>query len=213
MHPFVTFLEKRLHHPLPGEPAQLKMAPEPLEEGPRRKLRAPAHATQSGVLILLFPNPEGELELILTLRSRHIDHGGQLSFPGGRSEEGEAVDDTALREANEEVGVDPKEIRLLGNLTNLYVAHSNNIVTPVVGVMREKPELEINPAEVEEVFAVELGSLATKKNLMTEQWNLREYTYEVPYWDVHRVPLWGATAMMLSELLEIYREWQREQES
>lgn len=207
MHPFIPYLEKRLSHTLPGQKAQLKMAPSPVSKGPARKMKAPDHATRSGVLILLFPNRSGALELILTLRSRHIDHGGQISFPGGRSEAGETAEETALRETREEVGVTAGDIQILGNLTNLYVSHSNNYVTPVVGVTGARPEMKINPDEVEEVLAVELDSLATKKNLATEQWNLKEHSYEVPFWDIHRVPLWGATAMMLNELLELYREW------
>ncbi len=206
-HPFVTFLEKRLHGNLPGRQAQLKMAPEPVDEGPGRRLEAPDHANRSGVLVLLFPNEEGELELVLTLRSRNIDHGGQLSFPGGRSEEGESPRETALREAREEVGVVEDAVRVIGSLSNLYIANSNNYVTPVVGYLEKRPQLTIDPSEVEEVFTVELSSLASKKNLEAEQWNLREYTYRVPYWKVHRVPLWGATAMMLSEFIELYREW------
>lgn len=185
------------------------MAPEPVDEGPGRKLEAPDHANRSGVLVLLFPNEEGELELVLTLRSRNIDHGGQLSFPGGRSEEGESARQTALRETREEVGIAEEEVRVIGSLSNLYIANSNNHVTPVVGYLEKRPALNINPIEVEEVFTVELSSLAGKKNLETEQWNLREYTYHVPYWKVHRVPLWGATAMMLSEFIELYREWRK----
>lgn len=209
-HPFIPYLEKRLRSSLPGRQAQLKMAPEPLGESSGRRMEAPDSANRSGVLVLLFPNDEGELELVLTLRSRHIDHGGQLSFPGGRTEEGETARETALREAGEEVGVAGEEVRIIGSLSELYIANSNNYVTPVVGCMESRPPMRINPEEVDEVFAVELNSLAGKKNLETEQWELKESRYHVPYWKVHRVPLWGATAMMLSELMEIYREW-REQ--
>ncbi len=74
--------------------------------------------------------------------------------------------------------------------------------------MQQQPELSLDPREVEEAFSVELDSLLKKKNLTVEDWNLRDHTFKVPYWDVHRVPLWGATAMMLSEFLELYREYQ-----
>lgn len=183
------------------------MAPEPLGEAPGRRMEPPDHAGGSAVLVLLFPNDELELELLLTLRSRNIDHGGQISFPGGRAEEGESSRETALREAYEEVGLSGDGVRILGTLSQLYISHSNNLVTPVVAYLPQRPPMRLNPAEVDEIFAVELGSLANKKNLEEEQWSLSEYTYRVPFWNVHRVPLWGATAMMISELLDLYREW------
>lgn len=203
-----SFLEQQLNNGnLPGRASQIKMAPEPVDEGnPKREMEAPDHARASSVLILIFPNREGELELTLTLRTSNINHGGQLSFPGGRAEDNETEIETALREANEEIGITTADVQIAGSLSKLYIAHSNNYITPVVGFLDYVPELTLNPDEVEESFSVELESLLGKKNLTVENWNLRESaTYKVPYWDVHRVPLWGATAMILSEFLELYR--------
>lgn len=210
MHKFIEYLSRRLEKPLPGLHSQLRMAPTPLSEGPTRELEAPPHAKKSSVLILLFPNEKGRLELILTLRSSDIDHGGQISLPGGRSDERESHVETALRETEEEVGIKPENIEILGFLSDLYVSHSNNLVKPVVGYLPEIPELKPNPAEVEEAFTIEVKSLAAKKNLTVENWDLKKYSYEVPYWDVHEVPLWGATAMILHELLDLYREFSEE---
>lgn len=210
MHSFVDYLKQRLERSLPGLDAQLVMAPEPVDEnGPPRTLEPPDHARQSSVLILIYPNDESGLELLLTLRSSGIDHGGQISFPGGRSEKGESAVDTALREAREEVGIAPEKVEVIGRLTNLYVNHSNNQVVPVVGYLPEAPDLTLDPYEVEEAFSVELESLVGKKNLTVEDWELKNYKFKVPYWDIHRVPLWGATAMMLNEFLELYREFKR----
>lgn len=183
------------------------MAPEPVDRtDPLRKMDAPAHANASSVLILVFPNNDDRLELILTLRTSHIQHGGQLSFPGGRAEGDETEAETALREAREEIGIAPDDVQIAGRLSTLYVPHSNSQVTPVVGFLEYNPELTLNPAEVEEAFSVELESLAGKENLTVENWELRQQaTYKVPYWNVHRVPLWGATAMILNEFLELYR--------
>lgn len=208
MNAFVDFLKQRLEQTLPGIEAQLAMAPKPIDDsGPRRTLEPPDHARQSSVLILIYPNDESELELLLTLRSSGIDHGGQISFPGGRSEPGESPLETALREAHEEVGIAPEQVEVIGRLTNLYVNHSNNHVIPVVGYLNRAPHLTLDPKEVEEAFSVELDSLLAKKNLTVEDWELKNYRFKVPYWDVHRVPLWGATAMMLNEFLELYREY------
>ena len=208
MNSFTAFLEDRLSQSLPGVKAQLKMAPEPIDKGPTRTLDPEPDARKSSVLILLFPNNENDLELLLTLRSSDIDHGGQISLPGGRSEENETPQETALRETYEEVGINPSSVTLLGTLSSLYVSHSKNQVIPVVGYLDAMPDLKLDTREVEEAFTVEVESLAQKKNLMVEDWNLRRYTYKVPYWDVHRVPLWGATAMILSEFLELYREFE-----
>jgi len=207
MHQFIKYLSNRLEKPLPGLNAQLRMAPAPLTDGPTRELEPPPSAKKSSVLILLFPNEEGRLEVILTLRSRDIDHGGQISLPGGRSDEDESYIETALREAEEEVGLKPESVEILGVLSDLYVSHSNNLVKPVVAYMPGIPELKPNPAEVEEAFTIEVKSLAAKKNLTVENWDLQKYSYEVPYWDIHEVPLWGATAMILNELLDLYREY------
>ena len=183
------------------------MAPKPVEQGEIRQMDPPENVHHSSVLILLFPNEDGEIELTLTLRSNDIDHGGQISFPGGRAEPGESTAETALREAEEEIGVSVETVTIIGEMSDLYVSHSNNLVTPVVGYTEHHPQFKINPAEVKEVFAVELHSLIRKKNITVEDWNLHSYTYKVPYWDVHEVPLWGATAMMLNEFLDIYREF------
>lgn len=176
-----------------------------------RQMDPPEGVKQSSVLVLLFPNEDEKLELTLTLRSNDIDHGGQISFPGGRAHKGESSIETALREANEEIGLDPNQVQIIGQLSDLYVSHSNNLVTPIVGFTGSRPKFKANPAEVEEIFTVELDSLLHKKNLTVENWNLRSNSYKVPYWDVHRVPLWGATAMMLNELLELTREYQENQ--
>lgn len=212
MHQLIQFLKQRLSKKLPGRDAQIRMAPKPIQEGEIRQMDPPGDARQSSVLVLLFPNEDNETELVLTLRSNNIDHGGQISFPGGRAEVGETAQQTALREAKEEIGLAPEKVTVIGELSNLYVAHSYNLVTPVVGYTNERPNFKINPAEVEEVFAVELDSLIHKKNITVEDWDLHSYTYKVPYWDVHEVPLWGATAMMLNEFLDIYREFLNQQE-
>ncbi|RNC84811.1 MAG: CoA pyrophosphatase [Balneola sp.] len=149
----------------------------------------------------------GELELILTLRTSGIKHGGQLSFPGGGKEGNETFEQTALRESREEIGISENEVSVVGNLTPLYVNHSNNMVTPVVGFIDQAQDFRLNPNEVDEVFTVSLSELASTKNRKREEWQLRDTPYIVPFWDIHRVPLWGATAMMISELLELYREY------
>ena len=206
MDTLISFLQQRLSGSLPGRPSQVKMAPQPVNGGETRKMEPGSNSSPSSVLILLIKH-HGVWELALTLRSDDIDHGGQISFPGGRAEKNEDAPQTAIREAKEEIGVSEKSITIIGQLSELYINNSNNIVSPVVGYMDFMPDFTINPAEVEEVFTIKLDALLQKKNLTVENWDLKEYTYRVPYWNIHRVPLWGATAMILSECLDLYREY------
>src|SRR5699024_9802127 len=128
MEELTSFLQGRTARPLPGKASQLKMAPEPAGGNRRRKAAAPSGAQPSSVLVLLLPNQQNKWELVLTLRSNHIDHGGQISFPGGRREENESVAETALREAKEEAGGRPECVDQMGRLRNLYRRPSNNYV-------------------------------------------------------------------------------------
>lgn len=206
---FQDFLELRLGHSLPGEHAQNKMRPRPSSEnGKEFKPHLPANDDfrNSSVLAPIITWNE-ELEIILTLRTSGIKHGGQLSFPGGGREGDETIEETALRESREEIGLRENNVFVAGSLTPLYVNHSNNMVTPVVGFIKEEQDFIPNPNEVEEIFSVKFSELLESENHIREEWNLRNTTYNVPFFDVHHVPLWGATAMMMSELLELYKEF------
>lgn len=208
---FQAFLEQRLVHSLPGEKAQNKMRPHPsVQKNPVFESNLPDHNEyrNSSVLVpIIMWNKEPEI--ILTLRTSGIKHGGQLSFPGGGKEGDESYEETALREAREEIGLIEEKVSIAGLMTPLYVNHSNNMVTPVVGFITQPQEFTPNPNEVEEVFSVPFSELIASKNKNREEWNLRETKYTVPFWNIHHVPLWGATAMMMSELMELYAEFKQ----
>ncbi len=205
--PFFQFLIQRLEISLPGRAAQLKMAPEPVEGQYQHNGQPPEDATPNSVILLLFPGESGEIECLLTHRTEQIRHGGQISFPGGRSEHGEQPHQTALREMQEEVGIPPGFVEVAGRITSLYLHTTSSLILPFVGLMESPPRLKLHPGEVQEAFTVPLNQLADEKNIVREIWQLRGRDYRVPYWDIHSVPLWGATAMMLSEMIEIYREF------
>ncbi|MEX0770683.1 MAG: CoA pyrophosphatase [Balneolaceae bacterium] len=204
---FYSYLKNRLEKPLPGQEAHLQMAPAPVDGATAFRMEADEQASASSVMVLLFENECGIYELILTLRTDSISHGGQISFPGGRSDANESAVQTALREMEEEIGIGKKGVQVAGTLSQLFLERSNNLITPVMGYLPSKPDMKINPLEVEEVFCVPLEVLNSNKNLVKKPWNLREQTYEVPYWNIHSVPLWGATAMIISELMELYKEF------
>lgn len=206
---FKTFLEQRLNHSLPGQKAQDRMRPHPSShKNPEFKPNLPENDQyrNSSVLVPIITWKD-ELEVILTLRTSGIKHGGQLSFPGGGREGDETFEETALRESREEIGLIEKNVSLAGIMTPLYVNHSNNMVTPVVGFIDQEQTFVPNPNEVEEVFTVSFSELLETKNHICQEWDLRETKYTVPFFDIHKVPLWGATAMMMSELLELYKEF------
>lgn len=208
MNTFYNYLSKRLKDKLPGYKAQFKMAPKP-NEGRRPMVPPNNNYRVGGVLLLLRSNSRGQYELLFTLRSNNLPtHRGQISFPGGRQEEGESIIVTALRETEEEVGIPVNDISVLGKITGLYIPNSNNYIYPVVGFIKETPNLAINTNEVAEAFFISLDDLCNPAYKQQEDWLIRNKPYKVPYWSVHRkTPLWGATAMILSEFIDLYEEY------
>ncbi len=157
-----------------------------------------------GVLVLLYCY-QNELHVLLTRRRDDLNaHAGQISFPGGRCEEGETFYETALRETFEEVGVYPAALAALGPLTQIYILPSDFEVHPFVAWHHDgqRPSFQPNVAEVAHILDVPLSHLLDPVNRKEEIWNLHDIEMDVPFFDFHGEKIWGATAMMLSELLE-----------
>lgn len=203
-----SFLQQRLRSNLPGKKAQNIMRPAPKVERKNEMTYTPntENFRNSSVLVPVVTWKE-EPEIMFTVRASGIKHGGQISFPGGGKEGDETIEETALREAHEETGLKPENVKVIGNLTPLYVNHSENMVTPVVGFIKNEQEFCANPNEVDEIFTVPVSKLINGEFSKVEDWKLRDLDYSIPLWDVHSVPLWGATAMMLSEFVELYKEF------
>lgn len=205
--PFIHFLYQRLREPLPGFAGLQEMAPFPArtyEPPPDEPYR------NSAVLALLVQrSPEAALELTLTVRSSDLkSHSGQISFPGGSCDDGETFEQTALRETQEEIGLAPTSIQLLGPLTPLYVPVSTSHIHPIVGFYHGEPEVALSADEVDEVFYVPLDRFTEPEAMAFMKREMFGKIWDVPYWTVHpRVPLWGATAMMVRELVALYEEY------
>ncbi|MHB8379840.1 MAG: NUDIX hydrolase [Acidimicrobiales bacterium] len=167
--------------------------------------------SRSAVLVALFEE-EGETSVVLTRRAlsmRH--HGGEIALPGGRSEDGESSVETALREAKEEIGLDPSTITPLAWLSPIVSFASGSSIWPVVGFLPGRPEFAIDPAEVDRAFTVTLAELVADDAFVEERWRrgiLRPGADADGYFPIHfyKVPgdvVWGATARVLSELLSL----------
>ena len=203
-------LEIRLKKELHGITSHLKMAPL-IGDKPYRGFKPPHEFYSSAVLVLLTADENNELSFVLTLRSSNLNsHKGQISFPGGKSEFNETPVMTALREAKEEIGIAISDVQIIGTLSNLYVPPSNSYITPIVGFLIKKTEFVLNKQEVEEIIIVPIKTLNDSSKKMFEIWKFNNQDVEVPFWNVHsHTPLWGATAMIISEFLDAYNELQK----
>lgn len=185
------------------------LVPRDLEGRLARQMQPPPGVTprESAVLLLLYPHA-GELWLPLTVRSSRLTtHRGEVSLPGGGADPDDPTPHhTALREAEEEIGVDPATVEVIGTLSSFYIPPSNNRLTPVVGLSRETPTLRADPEEVEAVFSVPLRQLLDPATVQIEIWERRDIQMHVPFFLLEGHKVWGATALLLSELVERLRQ-------
>ena len=190
--------KEMLQKTLPGEAAQLLMAPTF-----RGSVNDQAHPHRAAVLILLYPS-RGETHLVFMKRNEYKGpHSGQVSFPGGAWEESDGtLDQTAIRECREELGIQ-ESIEILGALTPLHIPVSNYLVAPFVGWMEQTPVFHPDRTEVQYVIEVSLRELLDTATRDSETLHQHNRSVEAPYYGVGENKIWGATAMMLSEFLEV----------
>ena len=201
----INEIRQNLQNQLPGNAAQLRMAPSH-RDGLVRNFDESRLIRKSAVLISLFPENDKIYTLLIKRASYDGVHSGQVSFPGGKFEESdESLVYTALREAQEEIGIDPLKVEVLGTLTPLFIPVSNMEVLPVIGLLQEKPELHLNLEEVEFTIQVPICHLKNPNNHLSKTISIQDYSIEAPYIKVDCEDVWGATAMIISEFIELYR--------
>jgi 8-oxo-dGTP pyrophosphatase MutT (NUDIX family) len=194
-------LHQRLQQPLPGEAAHRLMAS---SARTRLNVRPNERTRRSAVLILFYPY-QNTIYLPLILRPQYDGvHAGQMAFPGGRMERTDRdLVQTALREAQEEIGIRVQDVTVLGQLTELFIPPSNFYVQPVVGTLAARPDFYPDPREVDAVVEVSVETLFDKTIVGDSQIEVRGITVDAPYYNIQGYRVWGATAMMIAELLAV----------
>jgi 8-oxo-dGTP pyrophosphatase MutT (NUDIX family) len=196
-----TALRERLAGTLPGLDAQLRFMPTPLPRSGWTPGEFPSDARIAAGLLLLYPGERGP-SLPLTVRASGLRrHPGQISLPGGATDAGETLVQAALREAHEEIGVDPARVRILGELTPVHVIVSGFTLHPIVAITEERPEFRPAAHEVEEVIEVSVDDLQDATNIRQGTRTREGVAIEYPYFDLRGHHVWGATAMILGEFV------------
>jgi len=173
-------------------------------------MNIPPDVRTSGVLILLYHKDEVLYTVLMQRVEDGKTHSGQMSLPGGKREpEDKDITDTALREAWEEVGIIREEVTVLGKLSPLYIPVSNFVVNPVVAYSETIPVFRTQASEVAAILEVPLGELfrdSIKRNIQVKPSSSPNLTMEVPAYLAYGKVIWGATAMILSELEVIWNQ-------
>ena len=193
-------LKQRLNDTLPGSDAH-----EPLRAVPTGELRPTFNHRMppkpGSVLILLYEDEDGLIKFPLTKRPDYLGtHGGQVSLPGGKMEPGEDHIATALREGEEEIGVHPYQIKVLGTLSQFFVVPSNFLVTPVLAYATQPPQFVPDPKEVVRILTGTVEDLIREDAVKTRQiMAAKMFPMMAPHFEIEGEIVWGATAMMLNE--------------
>ena len=198
---FIKKIETSLGSKLPGPDAH-----DIMRVGSRIPLsinRMTKSPIASSVLVLLFEE-NNSFNFILTLRSKKVEtHKGQISLPGGVQEKNESLKETALREAEEEIGTLPKTIEIIGELSSICIPFSGHKVHPYVGWASAPPKLIPSAHEVERIIIVPIDELIDEKNQTQKKTILRGMPVTMPYFSLKGEIVWGATSMILSEFKQI----------
>jgi 8-oxo-dGTP pyrophosphatase MutT (NUDIX family) len=198
---FLELLRDELQKPLPGVEAQNKMMP---ISRLKMSLEIPDNVKNGAVLLMLYLK-NNKLSICFIRRATDGGvHSGQIGFPGGKKDETDKdLIETALREANEEIGIIPEKIQLLGKLSDLYIPVSNYIVYPFVGFYSQKPKFILNKSEVDELLEVSLNMLINPVHCTLSEITVNNSRLKVPCYNFDSHKIWGATAMILSEFIQI----------
>ncbi len=203
----LALIKQELCNELPGVDVQRLMSP--ISRDLYKYYKPSPQARKAAVMAVIYI-VDGSFQITYIRRTSHPKdrHSGQISFPGGGLDKCDtSLEACAIRETYEETGLHPEKIEILGELSELYVYASDNLVTPFLGYYPEVPQFVKQPSEVAEIINVPLThfdnpSVVSKKDLQVNDYKLTN----VPFYDLEGHVLWGATAMITAELLHIWRK-------
>lgn len=191
-----------LNLPLPGEVSQWKMAP----QGRNMRFELNSRTLKRAAVLIPFLEKDAKPHILLTLRSVYDGiHSAQVSFPGGKFEESESeARIVALREAEEEIGIVASQIEIIGSLSPLVIPVSSMLVYPIVGWIKGSFQYKPNPREVQRVIEYPIEGFTNDRiKSSNDILRIKDQIVPVPYFDVENEKVWGATAMIISELIDV----------
>ncbi|GAB4338822.1 MAG: hypothetical protein Kow0037_23210 [Calditrichia bacterium] len=170
----------------------------------RPHIEFPAEEFRRAAVLILLMDVQGEAHVLFTKRTETVEHHkGQISFPGGMQDpEDRTLEETALREAQEEVGVPPQAVRLIGRSDDFYTI-TNFLVSPFVGELTEPAEFVPNDGEVAQILIVPLSLFLTDDKFEIRQWEYQGESYDVYYYHFNGEVIWGATALMMNRFVDL----------
>ena len=204
---FIKELKRQIAKPLPGIEAQIKMASS--KRSIESELKAKHIRAKKGAVLILFYPYKNSIYTVFILRQEYDGvHSGQISFPGGRFENSDkTLINTALREAEEEVGIDVSKVNILGSISRLYIPPSNFLVLPVIGTTNVRPDFSADNKEVKEILEIEFYNFLDEKNITYKEIRVfNKLKITAPCYDIKGNIIWGATAMIISELCEVLKQ-------
>ncbi|WP_242203612.1 NUDIX hydrolase [Aestuariivivens insulae] len=206
---FVKSISKIKNIPLPGESAHFKMVPPFRKALLKKQQEAIKKAKQAGVVALFFPDANMQTKFVLILRKAYNGvHSAQIGFPGGKLEaQDQSLQHAAVRETFEEVGVPEDTIEIVRSLSHVYIPPSNFFVSPFLGITRQLPAFKKQEDEVEAIIEVALQDFLDDKILIYKTVKTSySIAVEVPAFRLNGHVVWGATAMMLSEIKDLIKQ-------
>ena len=206
---FLNSISKIENIELPAQDSQFKMAPPFRHELINSSSKQMKTAKRAGVLAMFYPDIDLQTKLILIHRKTYKGvHSAQIGFPGGKIEsEDSSLEETAIRETFEEVGVEKHKIEVLKQLTEIYIPPSNYFVQPYFGICKSTPNFLKQDEEVEDILEVALHHFLDEESvtnsIVDTSYNLK---VDVPAFKLNGYVVWGATAMMLSEIKDLLKQ-------
>ena len=163
----------------------------------------PSDSRPSAVLVPIVEGGDGP-EIVLTRRTKHLSsHKGEVSFPGGRLDRGESFVEAAIREAREEIGLDPSTVEVIGEMSAMATYVSRSYIVPIVAHVTSPPSLEVRNDEVDRVFTVPLAELVRQDTYSEEHWGFPPNQYRIHFFHLDEETVWGVTGRMLHQLITI----------